>query len=89
MKTPLLLFFLAGSLQVWAWQQWTGRATADTPMAWYASALLMTAAFLGSMIAWQAPSPYVREVQRYYQDRWQGRPDPLLPTPSATPDLSI
>ncbi len=85
----MLLFFLAGSLQVWAWQQWTGRLTIVTPMAWYASAMLITAAFLGSMIAWQAPSPYVREVQRYYRDRWQGRPDPVLPAPSASPDLSI
>ena len=85
----MLLFFLAGSLQVWAWHQWTSASAVDTPMAWYASALLITAAFLGSMIAWQAPSPYVREVQRYYRDRWQGRPDPILPAPSASPDVSI
>jgi hypothetical protein len=84
-----LLFFLAGSLQVWAWQEWNGHRIPQTPMAWYASALLLTAGFLGSMIAWHAPSPYVREVNRYYRERWEGKPDPRLPTPTPADELPI
>jgi hypothetical protein len=85
----LLLFFLGGSLQVWAWQQWTDRPVRATPMAWYVLALLMTAGFLGTLIAWQAPSPYVRAVKEYYRDHWKGREDPPLVPASGHDDLPI
>ncbi|MBY0586047.1 hypothetical protein K2X85_02660 [bacterium] len=85
----MLLFFLGGSLQVWAWQQWTQRPVPSTPITWYAVALVITAGFLGTMIAWRAPSPYVRAIDQYYQNNWQGKHAPALTPSTLSNDVPI
>lgn len=76
-----LLFFLAGSFQMWCWQQQVLRGQSPgTPIAWYALALCIAGGFLGSMMAWQSPSPYQRSIVDYYQQAWLDRPAyPTLP----------
>lgn len=82
-----LQFFLAGSFQIWFFQIWTGRAAIPTPVGWYGVALLLAGGFLGSMVAWQAPSPYIARVLEYYQDEWQRRTNyPTLPIDPTSDD---
>jgi len=76
-----LLFFLAGSFQMWCWQQQVLHGQSPgTPIAWYALALCIAGGFLGSMMAWQSPSPYQRSIIDYYHQAWMDRPAyPSLP----------
>lgn len=75
-----LAFFLAGSFHVWFYQTWARIELHQTPVGWYAAALVLAGGFLGSMIAWQAPSPYIARVIQYYEETWRERSAyPTLP----------
>lgn len=76
-----LLFFLAGSFQMWCWQQQVLHGQSPgTPITWYALALCIAGGFLGSMMAWQSPSPYQRSIVEYYHQAWMDRSTyPTLP----------
>lgn len=82
-----LQFFLAGSFQWWLWHQWMRTDDMPTPIGWYGFALTLAGAFLGSMMAWQAPSPYMQSTVRYYDAAWRDRPTETLPL-EPTPDVS-
>ena len=76
-----LVFYLAGSFQMWFWQQQcVANPSPRTPIAWYALALCVAGGFLGSLMAWQGPSPYARSIIDYYHHAWVDRDEyPTLP----------
>lgn len=77
-----VVLFLAGSFHLWFWQTWYGEGQEATPLGWYIGALWLSSAFLGSMIAWEAPSPFVKAVLEYHGQAWHDRPvNPPMPLP--------
>jgi hypothetical protein len=84
-----LLFFLAGSFQLWFWQSWVSIDASDAPRAWYAAVLCLSGGFLGSMIAWQAPSPYIRSILEYHQHAWIEQTPTSAPREWPSEDLPI
>lgn len=78
-----ILFYLAASFQIWNWDRWHGMTPTPTPVLWYGILICLVGAFLGSRIAWDAPSPYLREMIEHRERIWDPAEHPrkenLLP----------
>ena len=74
-----LTLYLTGSFHVWLWQTIERDQPVETTPLWYLGSLCLSGAFLGTMIAWDAPSPLEKVVQDYYRQRWEDRPGEPLP----------